>query len=429
MNINELYAVYLASTGVTTDTRTIKGGELYIALRGDRFDGNAFVEQALESGCSAALTDHQAVAEKHPKAILVDNGLQALQALALHHRQQLPSTTVIGLTGSNGKTTSKELIRDVLATTYATFATRGNLNNHIGVPLSLLEVKPEHRFAVIEMGANAQGEIGFLSTLCLPDYGYITNIGKAHLEGFGGIEGVKKGKSELFKHLRNSGGKVFINAADPVMLELSQGNDRILFGTEVDSPDVYLIESSPTLTFGWSHHSYFSGKVNTHLVGDYNINNIAAAIAIGRYFEVAPEAINGALSSYIPENNRSERRQTGHNTVILDAYNANPTSMSHALKSFANDPAEDKLCILGDMFELGAESAAEHRAVVNLVDTLKLDAVFAGKHFAEAAKNREGVFETTEALADYLKQQGVKGKTVLLKGSRGMRLEQLLPLL
>ena len=250
MNINELYTAFRQSTGVTTDTRSIKGGELFVALRGDRFDGNAFVDKALEAGCSAAITDHPATAEKHPNAILVENGLTALQELARHHRAQLSGTTVIGLTGSNGKTTSKELIRDVLASSYPTYATKGNLNNHIGVPLSVLEITAEHRFAVIEMGANAQGEIALLSSICMPNFGYITNIGKAHLEGFGGLEGVKKGKSELFKHLRSTGGRVFINAADPVMLELSQGNNRILFGTEVDSPDVYIVEPSPTLSIG-----------------------------------------------------------------------------------------------------------------------------------------------------------------------------------
>lgn len=429
MNINELYSSFLQSNGVATDTRSIRGGELFIALRGDRFDGNAFVEQALERGCSAAITEHPALAEKHSNVLLVENSLLALQDLARHHRKQLSATTFIGLTGSNGKTTSKELIRDVLATTYPTYATKGNLNNHIGVPLSVLEVKPDHRFAVIEMGANAQGEIAQLSAICLPDYGYITNIGKAHLEGFGGLEGVKKGKSELFKHLRTSGGKVFINATDPIMLELSQGNERILFGTEVDSPDVYIVESAPSLSFGWSHHSYFSGKVTTHLVGDYNLSNIAAAIAIGRYFEVGPDAINRALSSYIPENNRSERRATANNTVILDAYNANPTSMAHALKSFANDPSPNKLCILGDMFELGAESAAEHTAILKLVDALHLPARFAGSHFAQAGKGRSDVFESTDALAEHLKLNPIKAHTVLLKGSRGMRLEQLLPLL
>lgn len=429
MNIDTLYSAFLNSTGVTTDTRSIRGGELFVALRGDRFNGNTFVGQALQAGCSAAITDDPAVAEKHGNTFLVDDGLLALQALARHHRQTLTQTTVLGLTGSNGKTTSKELIRDVLATSYPTYATRGNLNNHIGVPLSVLEIKAEHRFAVIEMGANAQGEIALLSSICLPDYGYITNIGKAHLEGFGGIEGVKKGKSELFKHLKNSGGKVFINAADPVMLELSQGNMRILFGTEVDSPDVYILESHPTLSIGWSHHSYFSGKVITQLSGDYNLSNIAAAIAIGRYFEVPHEAINKALSAYTPTNNRSERRNTGQNTLILDAYNANPTSMAHALKSFASDPANEKLCILGDMFELGSATADEHHRIVELLNELHLPALLAGKHFATAAEGRISAFESTDALTEHLREHPVRGKTILLKGSRGMGLEKLLPLL
>lgn len=400
-----------------------------MAIRGDRFDGNAFVDIALEAGCSAAISDHPATAEKHPNAILVENSLTALQQLARYHRMQLSQTTVIGLTGSNGKTTSKELIRDVLASSYPTYATKGNLNNHIGVPLSVLEITDKHRYAVIEMGANAQGEIALLSSICMPDFGYITNIGKAHLEGFGGLEGVKKGKSELFKHLRSTDGKVFINAADPVMLELSQGNNRILFGTEVDSPDVYIVDTAPTLSIGWSHHSYFSGKVQTQLTGDYNLGNIAAAIAIGRYFAVGAEAINTALSSYFPENNRSERRTTAKNTVILDAYNANPSSMAHALRSFANDPAHDKLCILGDMFELGDASEAEHQAIVKLADDLKLPYLLAGSYFTASAFDGASAFETTEALAAWLTEHRMAGKTILLKGSRGMRLEQLLPLL
>lgn len=428
MNITALYTLFLSSSGVTTDTRNIQGGELFIALKGDRFNGNQFVGQALEAGCQAALTCHPETAAQHQNAFLVEDGLSALQNLAREHRKHI-SATVIGLTGSNGKTTSKELLRDVLATTYRTYATRGNLNNHIGVPLSMLEILPEHEYAVIEMGANAQGEIAMLCEICQPDFGFITNIGKAHLEGFGGIEGVKKGKGELFRYLRANSGKAFVNAADPILLQLSQGLERILYGTDIDSPEVYLVNSSPTLSIGWSHHHYFVPRIETHLVGEYNLENLATAIAIGRYFNVEPEAINTALSAYRPDNNRSELRKTDRNTVIMDAYNANPTSMEHALRSFAECAGDAKLCILGDMLELGDEAPREHLAIVALVRHLGLPTFFIGPLFAAANDQKGPFYRTVDEIQHQLSNASVSGTDILLKGSRGMQLERLLPLL
>jgi UDP-N-acetylmuramoyl-tripeptide--D-alanyl-D-alanine ligase len=428
MHTAQLYALFLQSNGVTTDTRKLNPHTLFFALSGARFNGNSFAAQALDAGCLAAVIDDASYATDDNRLILVPNVLEALQNLAAHHRQQIP-TKVIGLTGSNGKTTSKELLRDVLAQKYKTYATKGNLNNHIGVPLSLLEITAEHEMAVIEMGANAQGEIAMLAEIAQPDYGFITNIGKAHLEGFGGLEGVKKGKGELFKYLRSNDRMVFVNAADPVLLELSEGLRRVLYGTDVYSPEVYIVESSPLLTIGWSHQSYFKTAVHTKLTGDYNIGNIASAIAIGRYFSVDHEQINLALENYTPDNNRSERRNTGNNQLILDAYNANPTSMAHALKSFAASTDAAKLCILGDMFELGDAAPAEHAAIIKLVADLKLNAIFVGSHFKAQGQDRVLSFESTADLRAHLEKEDIKGQTILLKGSRSMQLEQVIDLL
>jgi UDP-N-acetylmuramoyl-tripeptide--D-alanyl-D-alanine ligase len=428
MQTAQLYALFLKSSGVTTDTRKLSSNTLFFALSGARFNGNAFAQEALDAGCRAAIIDDQEYATGDARLILVPDVLKALQELATHHRLQMPAK-VIGLTGSNGKTTSKELLRDVLAQKFKTYATKGNLNNHIGVPLSLLEIQHHHEMAVIEMGANAQGEIAQLSAIAQPDFGFITNIGKAHLEGFGGIEGVKKGKGELFRFLRSNDRMVFVNAADPVLLELSEGLRRVLYGTDVYSPEVYIVENSPLLTIGWSHQSYFNTAVHTKLTGDYNIGNIAAAIAIGRYFGIDHELINSALENYTPDNNRSERRKTVNNQLILDAYNANPSSMTHALKSFATSSDDAKLCILGDMYELGSAAPAEHAAIVALVHALKLKAIFVGSLFQAQVQPNDLSFETTTALREHLIKERLQGQTILLKGSRGMKLEQVIDLL
>ncbi len=430
MNIDALYQLFESCSGITIDSRNCPPQSLYIALKGDRFDGNDFVEAALTSGCKAALTDNSKIADAFDNAFLVEDGLKTLQLLAQHHRSKFENTTVIGLTGSNGKTTSKELLRDVLQTTYLTYATRGNLNNHIGVPLSILEIdRHKHRYAIIEMGANAQGEIAFLSEIANPDYGFITNIGLAHLEGFGGPEGVKKGKRELFNFLKKHGRTVFVNAADPVLLEISEGINRELYGTDVNSPEVFIISNSPTLTIGWSHHSYFSPPVETKLVGDYNLGNFATAIAIGRYFSVKHEAINEALSAYRPDNNRSEQRKTERNTLVLDAYNANPTSMAHALRSFAEAFSEPRMCILGDMFELGSVAPEEHRKIIDQVKRLKLTTLFVGENFCDAAHDGVQCFTTTDELLAYLSNAAISETNILIKGSRGMRLERCIELL
>lgn len=428
MDIHLLHSRFLSSSGVTTDTRNLKAGQLFFALKGERFNGNTYAQAAIEAGCIGAVIDEAEYGTQDGKCIVVENVLETLQALATFHRQSL-NCTVIGLTGSNGKTTSKELLRDVLQKKYKTLATKGNLNNHIGVPLTLLELRPEHEMAVIEMGANAQREIAFLSNITQPDYGFITNIGKAHLEGFGGEAGVKKGKKELFDYLEADNKTVFVNATDPVLLEISEGMNRVLYGTEVDSPDVFLTQTEPTLHFGWSHHSYFSGDQVTHLTGSYNIANIAVAIAIGRYFEVDAEAINEALRDYTPTNNRSELRQTEKNALIMDAYNANPSSMKHALQSFAGNTGAEKLCILGDMFELGDASAEEHKKVVEDLISLKLNAILIGAHFSNLDQNKFQTFNTTENALEMLREANLTNHTILIKGSRGMALERLIEVL
>lgn len=430
MDISVLYQLFTSSTGVTTDTRKILGGEIFFALKGDRFNGNQYAEFALSNGCAFAVIDETEYHTEDDRLIVVNDVLETLQNLARHHRSHIQAR-VIGLTGSNGKTTSKELMRDVLSRRFRTYATKGNLNNHIGVPLSILEITEEHEFAVIEMGANAQGEIAFLCTISDPDFGFITNIGKAHLEGFGGPEGVKKGKKELFDYLREKRRKVFVNATDPILLSISEGTERKLYGTEVHGPDVYLIKKHPTISYGWSSEFYSSEEVQTQLAGDYNLGNIAIAVAVGLYFGVPADDINKAISNYQPSNNRSERRQGRHNTLIMDAYNANPTSMTNALRSFAESGDDQKLCILGDMFEMGDAALIEHQNIIQLAEELKLETWFVGGLFtsAGAGNTHSHFFKTTASVLEQLKKHPLKNRTILLKGSRGMQLEQLVDLL
>lgn len=427
MNIQALHALFLESNGVTTDTRKIEPGQIFFALKGDRFNGNLYADQALEKGCSYAVVDEAEFANGDNK-ILVTDALLTLQALSAIHRKAFKGK-VIGLTGSNGKTTSKELLRDVLATTYSVYATKGNLNNHIGVPLSLLEIKDTHEIAIIEMGANAQGEIRDLCLLSDPDYGFITNMGKAHLEGFGGIEGVRKGKSELYAHLRQNEGLAFVNEDDEILKQYATDLKVQYYGNASHYPQVSISKETPLLSFTWQKEGYESPEVATQLTGGYNLGNIACAVAVGDYFNVSPENINKALSSYHPDNNRSEIKETGKNTVILDCYNANPTSMEHALNSFARFDSENKLCILGDMFELGDVANEEHLKVMQLTAKLELNTLFVGELFATASPPGVQIFHTTEVLLEALRSSRLEGMTILLKGSRGMALERLMEVL
>jgi UDP-N-acetylmuramoyl-tripeptide--D-alanyl-D-alanine ligase len=431
-NIEQLYQHYLKHPVICTDTRLITSGCLFFALKGDKFDANEFAGKAIDAGAAFAVIDNPKFKENE-RFILVDDVLSALQELAKHHRKQL-QIPVIGLTGSNGKTTTKELIRAVLAEHFEVFATKGNLNNHIGVPLSILSITPNIEIAVIEMGANHQKEIELLCSIAQPSHGLISNVGMAHLEGFGGFEGVKKGKAELYGYLSQSNGYAFVNAANKdlvEMLEKANVSQVVRYNVaEADSVSGILKHSDPLIDFAWS----FNGKTHqakANLTGTYNFENILAAIAIGCFFKLSPTEINKGLADYFPTNNRSQLTKTDKNTVICDFYNANPSSMAAAIVNLNSLTANHKVAILGDMFELGEESATQHQNIVALAAKHQIGAlVFVGKHFAQVKEKFNAHFFATPAeAAAFIQTQDWKDALVLLKGSRGMALEQLLPLL
>lgn len=423
----QLYEIYLSHPVITTDTRNCPDSSLFFALKGERFNGNQFAANALEAGSAFAVVDEAkyAIDERY---LLVKDVLKTLQDLARHHRDQL-SIPVIGITGTNGKTTTKELTHSILTTHYRTLATEGNLNNHIGVPLTLLKITPEHEIAIIEMGANHPGEIEFLCSICRPDFGLITNIGKAHLEGFGSLEGVIKTKTELYASLRATGGKAFLHAENEYLTPKTAGLETILYG---NARKAYLsgklIDCAPFLSLAIQ-----SGEtllpINTQLIGSYNLANCLAAAAIGRYFGISDEAIKEALENYKPANKRSQMIKTEHNTVILDAYNANPTSMMAALINFRDMAIENKFLILGDMRELGAESHKEHQRILDFLQEVNFeDVILVGEEFNMLAHPYKG-FQTTEELKVWLHQHPVANHFILVKGSRGIALEGIVELL
>ncbi len=424
MSIEALHQLLLRHPKVSTDSRNIPENGIFFALKGPNFNGNAFAEEALEKGAAVAVIDEAEYAGEG--RVLVDNVLECLQKLATFHREYC-KTPVIALTGSNGKTTTKELIAGVLSKKYRTVATAGNLNNHIGVPLTLLGLRPETEVAVVEMGANHQGEIAFLSNLVKPDYGYITNFGKAHLEGFGGVEGVIKGKSELYEHLMAHGKTVFINADDPIQRQKLEGYPNKVGFSSTD-PAWYRISNlgaQPFVELGLENVS-----VSTQLMGAYNFPNCAVAALIGHHFKVPVQQVREALEQYTPSNNRSQLLQQGSLQIILDAYNANPTSMQAALDHFKKLEAPRKIAILGDMFELGPEAADEHLAIGRLAGGLKLEGLYlVGANF-HATGLPEARFPDFNALKAELAAHPLRGpSTVLIKGSRGMALERVLDLL
>ncbi|MEJ2003522.1 MAG: UDP-N-acetylmuramoyl-tripeptide--D-alanyl-D-alanine ligase, partial [Cyclobacteriaceae bacterium] len=388
------------------------------------YDANAFADQAIEKGASIAVIDNPSYA-RDDRYMVVKDTLETLQELARHHRKQL-SIPIIGLTGSNGKTTTKELIHAVLSKKYRTLATEGNLNNHIGVPLTLLRISKEHEMAIIEMGANHQGEIANLCEIALPDHGMITNIGKAHIEGFGGFEGVIKGKSELYQHLINSDGVVWINSNNPILSNMAKRFRQPLFyPNKGDFFHCELIDADPALVL----HTESGNTVKTHLIGTYNFENIAAALCIGKYFQVPSGAAEKAVEEYIPENNRSQIIKRNNKTIILDAYNANPTSMSSALDNLRAMPGSRKSVILGDMKELGADSEMEHREIGKLLTNLGLENIFLfGEEMAAAADACTSAIHFTdkEELREKLKMTNLEDQLILIKGSRSMGLEKVL---
>lgn len=427
MKIPEIYQLYIHHPHVTTDSRNCPKGSLFFALKGDKFDGNAYAAQALSTGAAYAVIDNPDYYTGE-RTILVENSLKALQQLAHHHRKML-NIPVIGITGTNGKTTTKELLAAVLSTKFNLLHTEGNLNNHIGVPLTLLRLTHDHEMAVIEMGASHPGDIAELAAIASPNYGIITNVGRAHLEGFGSFEGVIKTKGELYDFLRKVKGVVFIKKEDDVLQNIARGLEQVNYGEdETAFASGHVVDNNPFLVFNWKQQGKIH-TVETHLIGAYNLDNLLAAVAVGRYFKIPAERISRAITAYEPTNKRSQLVKTTNNTLIIDAYNANPSSMKVALDNFAALNISPKALILGDMFELGASSDAEHAAVVSQIDNGKYDKVFlCGKHFSELGKTHQ-TFLTTDDLMSFLKDNPLKGYHILVKGSRSMALEQLMPLL
>jgi UDP-N-acetylmuramoyl-tripeptide--D-alanyl-D-alanine ligase len=424
MEIEKIYKKFLECSEVSTDTREIEKDSMFFALKGDNFDANSFTKEALEKGAKYVIIDN-ANFKLNDNTILVEDVLKCLQTLANYHRRQL-KTVLIGLTGSNGKTTTKELINTVLSSKFKTIATIGNLNNHIGVPLTLLRLKPETEIGIIEMGANHQKEIEFLCSIAELDYGYITNFGKAHLEGFGGVEGIIKGKSELYQYLEKENKTTFVNLDDPLQKDKTKNIKKITFSLTNKQTDVFIssIEANPMVKIIFN-----KTEIQSNIIGAYNATNINAAITIGKYFNIEQIAIKKAIEAYTPDNNRSQLIKKNSNEIILDAYNANPSSMQAAIANFSQINKENKIAVLGDMFELGTESLTEHKTTVDQLKQLKnIETFFIGKDFYQnkIESTHLHFYENFEQFSEYIKNKNIKYSFILIKGSRGMALERTL---
>jgi len=421
----ELFARFRQHPYISTDSRIAQPGSIFFALKGENFNGNQYSATALENGAACAVIDEPGFYTDE-RTLLVDNVLAALQRLASDYRNHL-RIPIIGITGTNGKTTTKELMAAALSARFNTHATVGNLNNHIGVPITILTIKPETEIAVIEMGANHIGEIAALCKIARPTHGLITNIGKAHLEGFGSAEGVITAKNELYIHLRNYGGTVFVNADNELLMSLTENMQRLTYGqAETATFSGSLMHQGPMLEF--NIRNPVKASISTKLAGGYNFENAMAALCIAHHFRVDIDAAAKAIEKYEPRMNRSQIINTGHNTLILDAYNANPSSMKAALTNFAAMADANKIVLLGDMFELGTEAAFEHKAILKLALSLNFSSVITtGPDFALAATGKSGVqsFNTVTELQDFLVTNRPEGATILVKGSRGMKLETL----
>lgn len=426
MNTKELYAKYLEHPLVTTDSRKCPEGSIFFALKGETFDGNDYALQALEKGCAFAVVDNPEVAKQDERLILVSDVLKALQELAAYHRKAW-GKTVLQITGTNGKTTTKELISSVLSEGKKVLFTEGNLNNHIGVPLTLLRLKPEHDIAVIETGANHPGEIADLCRLVQADFGLITNVGRAHLEGFGSFEGVKKTKGELYDDLHKRGKQIFLNAFDENLLQMAQNRGFTLFEDALPYVEGRVSKVTPFVEMQWRAEDDAPWHtVKTNLIGAYNIANLRAAVTIGLHFGITPEQIDHALSTYKPTNSRSELREVGSNRLIVDAYNANPSSMSAALTNFSFFEDKHKMVILGDMRELGKESLEEHKHIVKQLQGMELERIWlVGEEFAKTAEKGMRVFKNLDEVKEALKAEPVSNSTILIKGSNSTKLHQL----
>lgn len=423
ISIEELYNIYNSHPIISTDTRNITRDSLFFALKGDHFNGNDFAKKALENGASYAICDE--ITESDSRVIRVENVLKTLQELAIYHRNTL-KIPIIGITGTNGKTTTKELLYTILKTKYSVLATLGNLNNHIGVPLTLLSITNQHEMAIIEMGANHIGEIADLCEISKPTHGIITNIGKAHLEGFGSIEGVIQTKRALYDYVINNHGKLIVDSDNELLMSLSENTDRFLYGENsgniigkisINAPQIsVLVEEKNT-------------QINTQLVGSYNLKNILAAIATGRLFNIDMETIANALSSYQPQNNRSQLIKGKDNTIIMDAYNANPSSMNESLNNLQNISHNNKVLILGDMLELGTESIKEHQKIIDKIKKMELSqCILIGECFFKFPKTATiNTFQNTSDAILFLEKNPILKALILVKGSRGLKLEKILP--
>ena len=427
MSIIDLYDLFIHNPQITTDSRNCPKGSIFFALKGDKFDGNQYAGKALASGCVYAVIDNPDyyIGER---TILVDNVLKTLQQLAHHHRKVL-GLPIIGITGTNGKTTTKVLLAAVLSTKFNLLYTEGNFNNHIGVPLTLLRLTHDHEMAVIEMGASHPGDIKELVDIVHPNYGIITNVGRAHLEGFGSFEGVIRTKGELYDYIRRSKGKIFIKKENEYLQSIAKGIEQITYGNGDDAfASGQVVSCDPFLVFNWKQQGKLH-TVETHMIGSYNLDNVLAAVAVGRFFKIPAERISRAIAAYEPTNNRSQFKKTDNNELIIDAYNANPSSMKVALDNFITMPVQPKAIILGDMRELGPTSDELHAEVVEQIKKGQFDKVFlCGEHFSKVGKEFSP-FATTEAMVEELRKQPLKGYHILIKGSHSMGLEKLADIL
>jgi UDP-N-acetylmuramoyl-tripeptide--D-alanyl-D-alanine ligase len=424
ISIEQLYQIFLKHPNVQTDTRKLKAGELFFALKGDNFNGNRFASAALEKGAAAVVVDEDP-GVNDPRLFYTDDVLVTLQDLAKHHRQQF-TIPFLAITGSNGKTTTKELIHAVLSSHYNTYTTEGNLNNHIGIPLTLLKIKSDAEMAIVEMGANHQKEIESYCKYVLPTHGLINNVGKAHLEGFGGLEGVRKGKGELYDFIRKENGSIFINTDLDYLREMSSGIlSRYTYGTTAADVTGVMIKESPYLTVNITNPATV-GIIHTQLVGDYNVPNILAAVAVGRYFKVPDQKILVSLEDYQPSNSRSQLIKWRNNEIVLDAYNANPTSMRAAIENFAKRPGEKKVLMLGAMAELGEESITEHRLIIELIQHYTwLNVILVGGDFSKI-EHPYVFFDDSEKAMHWFNKEHFDHTTFLIKGSRSSKMENII---
>jgi UDP-N-acetylmuramoyl-tripeptide--D-alanyl-D-alanine ligase len=431
MDLEHIYQIFRKSTGVCTDSRVLKEGELFFALKGDNFDGNRFACKALEKGALYSIVDDKNV-PSHDRIIVVDDVLKKLQELAHFHRKAL-DIPIIGITGTNGKTTTKELVSSVLSTKYKIAFTKGNLNNHIGVPLTLLQMDESIQIGVVEMGASAPGEIASLVEICEPDYGIVTSVGKAHLQGFGSLEGVKKTKGELYDFLKKHGGVIFFNADNPDIYAMVKEREPVScfpYGLRFDNAEILPV----TIDNPFLKIKLKTGKiVETRLIGSYNADNVMAALAVGKHFFIDLDASIEAIKNYLPTNNRSQLTKGKYNRLIVDAYNANPTSMRAALQSFQDLNADHAALILGDMLELGEDSQKEHREILKIVSDMNVEKLFfVGNEFARALPSfkelslKSKIFPTSSELRNYLLSNPLAGYTILIKGSRGIAVEKVI---